>query len=146
MFRRYDQFIFIDSDNAVVRSEIFDMLHRRAKDFDFLATYGFGKPSSWMYESDFNSGLMFVRTLPEVDYDELPKLMWKLNTNNDQHVISKFVRMYYRRWDSLSLRWHCRYLFMKHNNIHPSNCLTFHAREPYLSELFQAANRSLLTM
>lgn len=122
------EFVFIDSDLIILREEFMAALVARTRHFDFLATYGFGRYDKWHYNAPFNSGLMFIRRLDGIDYSKMIDMMQEMGNNNDQNVISVFVRKYYTRWDSLSLKWHCRYLHRPEHSIKFEDCFTFHGR------------------
>lgn len=126
------EFVFLDSDLIILRDEFMPALQQRALYFDFLAAYGFGNYSRWRYSAPFNSGLIFVRRLPGIDYEKMISLMYEMGTNNDQNVISAFVHKYYKRWDTLSLNWHCRYLYRREHDIPFDECFTFHGRRQAL--------------
>lgn len=138
-----DEFVFIDSDLIILRDDFMPALLGRTKHFDFIASYGFGNYSRWKYSGPFNSGLMFVRRLDHIDYHELIALMTSLGTNNDQNVISDFIHRKYKRWDTLSLQWHCRYLFRSEHDIDFHDCFTFHGR---WNDLKSALNRENFTL
>lgn len=123
------EFVFLDSDLVILKDELMPRLQARTIGFDFLATYGFVTHKEWTYHAQFNSGLMFIRRLDEVNYDELFALKSKIQTNSDQVVISRFVHENYIRWDILSLQWHCRYLDRPEHSIDISDCFTFHAHD-----------------
>lgn len=126
-------FVFIDSDLIILKQDFMPALQARTTHFDFLAAYGFGPYRNWRYSSQFNSGLMFIRRLSSINYTDMIQLMHTMGTNNDQNVISAFIQSHYARWDTLSLRWHCRYLFRSEHNINFSTCLTFHGRQKALN-------------
>lgn len=120
------EFILLDSDLVILDDIFIPAMVSRTTYFDFVAAYGFGKPENWNYGMHFNSGLMYMRRLDGLDYDELLDIKEELGANGDQIVVSKFVHTYYTNWDVLSLRWHCRFLDRPENSIDPANCLTFH--------------------
>lgn len=139
------EFVFLDSDLVILKDELMPRLEARTIGFDFLATYGFVTHKEWTYRAQFNSGLMFIRRLDDVDYEKSFALKSKIQTNSDQVVISRFVHENYVRWDVLSLRWHCRYLDRPEHSIDISDCFTFHAhdeiRRKYLAN-FEWSNTS----
>lgn len=124
-----EEIVFIDSDLLLLRQEFLPALKARTEHFDFLASYGFGSYDTWKYSSPFNSGLMFMRRLQGLDYELLMKMMVDMNGNNDQNIISAFVRQFYARRDTLSLQWHCRMLNRPEHNINFDDCFTFHGRD-----------------
>lgn len=138
-------FVFLDSDLILLKDRFIPALRARTEHFDFLAAYGFGVSQNWRYTSQFNSGLMFLRRLQSVNYSKLVDIMYDMGTNNDQNVISTFIQRYYENWDTLSLRWHCRYLYRKEHNINFTDCMTFHGRNQALSQVLNASNLQLMT-
>lgn len=144
MVETFDTFVFLDSDLIILDERFGDMLAARAQHVDFLAAYGFMPYANWRYLSMFNSGLMFMRRLPGVNYTSMMDMMFELKTNNDQNVISTFVLRTYQNWDTLSLKWHCRYLFRLEHDIPLGHCLTFHGRlKSFRGALATDRNRSL---
>lgn len=146
LMRTRDEMVFIDSDLVILKDEFLPALASRTAHFDFLASYGHGNPSNWRYTAPFNSGLMFMRRLEGLNYTILMDLMSEMGTNNDQNVISFFVQQFYRRWDSLSLKWHCRYLYKREHNIDFNDCFTFHGRYAALQSISKNANILLRKM
>lgn len=144
MISQRREFLFLDSDLVILQPKFLDLMYSRSREFDFLATYGFGDPCKIKYSSPFNSGLMFFRRLHNLNYSKLNELQWEMSTNNDQNVISSFVQSYYKNWDTLSLQWHCRYLHLANNNIPYDQCLTFHGRGPAMSAITNKLNNTLL--
>lgn len=140
----FKEMVFLDSDLIVLREDFVDRLLARSAHFDFLAAYGFGHPCNMRFHTPFNSGLMFIRMIPNVNYSKMVDIMWELNDNNDQNIISKAVRRQYSNWDTLSLRWHCRYLYKEGYDIPPSECYTFHGRSKALSDFLWKTNSTLL--
>ncbi|PXF43964.1 hypothetical protein BWQ96_06274 [Gracilariopsis chorda] len=136
--------VFLDSDVIILREDFVDRLLARTAHFDFLAAYGFDHPCKKRFHTPFNSGLMFIRTIPNVNYSKMVDVMWKLNNNNDQNMISKFVQRQYVNWDTLSLRWHCRYLYKEGYDIPAKDCYTFHGRSKALNDFLQKTNSTLL--
>lgn len=144
LMRTSGEIVFLDSDLVILRPDFPDALQTRAQHFDFLASYGFGNTCSWKHTSPFNSGLMFIRRLSSVNYAHMLTLMRRMGGNNDQNVISPFVRDRYLRWDTLSLRWHCRYLHKAQNDIPVDQCFTFHGRGRAVASVMSKLNRTLL--
>lgn len=138
----YREIVFIDSDLIVVKPEMFDAMYARTKHFDFLAAYGFVKPSFNLY-SNFNSGFMFMRKLPHLDYTHMETMMRERGYVNDQAVVSSFVQENYQHWDSLAMQWHCRFIYQKNMNIRPSDCYTFHGRGPELVRFLHDINLTI---
>lgn len=144
MVTRLTEFAFLDADLAILNSAFMDRLYRRSRDFDFLASYGFGDLCDRAYYSTFNSGLFFIRRVAAVDYGELISMAWELGTNNDQNALSKFVFRRYQHWDTLGLRWHCRFLYKKGYDIDPRECYTIHGRGKAVQDAMKQVNVSLL--
>lgn len=146
----FEEFVFLDSDLVILHGEFLDRLYRRSRDFDFLASYGFGNPCEMRYTAMFNSGLFFMRRLEGVNYSEMVDLMWSKGGNNDQNVISQFVRDQYLDWDVLSLKWHCRFLEnlpkkgMRGPGIPIRDCYALHGRGSSFWRRLDEANRTLL--
>lgn len=126
MLKTMPEFIILDSDLVILDDIFIPAMVSRTAYFDFVAAYGFGKPENWNYAMHFNSGLMYMRRLEGLNYDELHDIKEELGANGDQIVVSRFVHKYYKNWDVLSLRWHCRFLDRPENSIEPTDCLTFH--------------------
>lgn len=138
------EFVFLDSDLIILKDHFMDRLFARSRDFDFLASYGFGDPCQRTYQSPFNSGLFFIRGLPGINYGDLIDMSWKMKSNNDQNTISKFVVANYEDWDTLSLKWHCRFLNRRKFGIRPEECYTLHGRGNTIWETLQDVNKTLL--
>jgi len=131
----YGEFIFLDADLLVIQpKELFYGMASRALSTDFLATYAhkpaFNHPHK--YFTPFNSGMMFIRHIPTANYTDLVPRMYRLNRNSHQTILSLFIFEFYgNRWDSLSWKWHCRFLMSLGHDIDPSHCLTIHDRDEY---------------
>lgn len=125
----YDQYVFLDSDLVIMNDAFMPALLVRTEHFDFIAAYGFPRKGSWTYRWFFNSGLFFIRRIDGLNYTEMIDIRDKLNKNGDQIAISEFVHAYYERWDVLSLRWHCRFLYRSEYSIDPKDCLTYHGHD-----------------
>lgn len=139
------EFIFVDSDFLILNDTFMPALEARAAHFDFLATYNFMPPASLKFLSSFNSGLMFLRRIDGLNYDEMRRIMHRQGFNNDQNTISMFIHRYYVRWDTFSLRWHCRFLDRPENNIEVHACIGFHAKRKAREVFLKERNFSLLT-
>lgn len=133
---RTEQFVMLDSDLVILDHQFMPALLARAQFVDFLAAYGFARETKFRYTRQFNSGLMYVRRLDHLNYSKIFDINDEHQTNGDQIIISHFIHRYYERWDSLSLKWHCRFLYREEHSIPISHCLTFHghqnARDVYL--------------
>lgn len=109
---------------------------------DFLARPA---PGAQGYAATLNSGLVFIRKVKGLDYLGLERLRWTLRGNNDQNALTKFVLGHYDNWDTLSPRWHCRYVQTVDADIPLDSCYTVHSRQGYLYVL-KKLNRTLLTV
>lgn len=146
------EFVFLDSDLVILHKDFLDRLQTRSQDFDFLASYGFMNSCNNRYYQPFNSGLFFLRQLEGLNYSEMMGLMQREEFDNDQNAISKFVTEKYRDWDTLSLKWHCRFLGQKARrgravaDISLRDCYTLHGRGEMFFRRLGAANRTLMTL
>lgn len=127
MIKATSEFVFLDSDVVILKDEFMPALQIRSKHFDFLGTYGSQSLEKQLYRSQFSSGLMFIRRIDGLFYDEIFDIRDELVTNGDQQIISKFIHKYYSRWDVLSFKWHCRYLERPEFAMNISDCFTYHA-------------------
>lgn len=143
MVTQLGEFALLDADLTILDPTFMDRLYRRSRDFDFLASYGFGDICDRVYYSTFNSGLFFMRRMAGVNYSELVSVAWELRSNNDQNALSKFVYRRYEYWDSLSLRWHCRFLHKRGFEIEPRECFTIHGRGKAVKDVLEKVNVSL---
>lgn len=135
----FDAFAFIDSDLIIVQpGQFIPALLARTKHFDFLAPYAYQQLSNWRYTNQFNSGLFFIRRNQTVDYNGLLDEWNRMKSSNDQIVFSSFVRKTTRKWDSLSLKWHCRNLERTENNIRMEECYTQHSKKLARKALFDS--------
>lgn len=126
---RLGAFFYMDSDLIVTRPEFFSALQARANNHDWLAAYGHrARRESPSYRNRFNSGLFFIRKLPDISYSELIPMMYQMDTGNDQSVLSEFVFARYRNWDSLSVRFNCRGILRFNDQVPPEHCLAIHDR------------------
>ena len=130
LFDYFDEFVLLDSDLLILKDEFLDRLSARTRVHDFLATYGhmmmITLPQS--YKSSFNSGLLFMRRLSGLDYNEIATIYEDSTATGDQNIISRFVQKRYDNWDTLSWKWHCRGLLKYKQNIPVSHCYTIHDR------------------
>lgn len=143
MVIKLGEFALLDADLTILNPIFMNRLYRRSRDFDFLASYGFGDICDRVYYSTFNSGLFFIRRIAQVDYSELVSTAWELRSNNDQNALSRFVYRRYEHWDSLSLRWHCRFLQKRGFEIEPRECYTIHGRGKSVTNVLKKLNISL---
>jgi hypothetical protein len=149
------EFIYVDFDMAMLYPTVLEELKVRSQTTDFLATRAHASfRKSPGYRSDFNSGLVYIRKVPEVDPMLLRQYMYANFTNGrlDQAVLSDFVHHHYKRWDELSIKWHCRLINIQSNlsgrkntDIYPDmdihDCQTIH---PPTDEILAELNYTLL--
>ena len=139
------EMVFIDSDLLILHPQFLIFLQARAAVHDFLATYGHWTMASWNYYRDINSGLVFIRRLPHLNYSEMVDRLYKRHAWKDQVILGKFVQEKYKNWDTLSWRWHCRALKTMKQDIPYTECYTIHDRLDYRNAL-KAWNKTLLTI
>lgn len=141
---RYPEFIFLDHDLVVLKPSFFEALHDRTRHHDFLAARDQGPSIDTYTTKHFNSGLVFIRRLPDVDPMLLREILYeKPKRNYDQVTLSKFVQRYYKNWDELSIKWHCRALPAYHSDVPLEHCYTLHP--PYPDQL-KELNFTYLTL
>jgi hypothetical protein len=107
------EFIFLDFDLAMLYPTVLEEVKVRSRTTDFLATRAQASfRRSPRYRNDFNSGLVYIRKIPEADPMLLRRYMYAdvANGNQDQAILSYFVHHHYKRWDELSIKWHCRFV------------------------------------
>lgn len=136
------ELLFLDNDLIILKEEFLDYMHVRSRVHDVLAEYGHFNRSSHRYYTPLNSGLLFIRALPDLDYEEMKGEQYFAN-NNDQNAISRFVFDKYKNWDSLSLKWHCRFLQREGFDIPYDECYTLHDRREWPS-IMSSLNKELL--
>lgn len=139
------ELVFLDSDLIILRDDFLDKLAFRSIIADFLASYVPTKRVLTDFYANINSGLFFMRWLPNVDYTAMRGTMIARGMLGDQNALGKFVQTTYKSWDTLSVRWHCRLLKREGYNIPPEECFTHHddiERVPFLRSL----NRTLETI
>jgi hypothetical protein len=113
LLQQQDEFVFVDFDLVMLYPTVLQELRARSQTTDFLATRAHGsfnkKPK---YREDFNSGLVYIRHVPEADPALLRQYTYTkvANAHYDQAILSYFVHQHYHRWDELSIKWHCRLL------------------------------------
>lgn len=120
----FQEFVFLDSDLLILKDFFLDHLSKRAMAHDFLASYAHKFVDSFSYTKQFNSGLVFIRRLPGLDYHKLEDLLYERKTQREQGIISNFVQSNYRNWDVLSWKWHCRMLQRLSQDIPLADCYT----------------------
>ncbi|KAG7374934.1 hypothetical protein IV203_014029 [Nitzschia inconspicua] len=106
-----NEFIFVDFDVLMLSLSVLEELQLRSQTTDFLATRAHTRfREKPLYRHDFNSGLVYMRKVPEADPMLLRTYLYGNVTNSfrDQSVLSYFVHHHYKRWDELSFKWHCR--------------------------------------
>jgi hypothetical protein len=127
MMLRYPEFILLDHDLVIVKPSFFGALYSRTRHHDFLAARDQGPGMLGRYKKTFNSGLVFIRRLPNVDPMLLRDYLYTKNTlNYDQSTLSTFIFLHYTNWDELSIRWHCRALPAYHRDVPYEDCYTLH--------------------
>jgi len=135
----------LDDDLIIMKEEFVERLYVRSRVHDALATPGHGEWKVSKYNSHFSVGLLFVRTLPGINYRTMTDSMYERQKNRAQGIISEFIQENYSNWDTLSLRWHCRILRDIGNDIPYSECYTIHdMREG--PEMLAALNKTLLRL
>jgi len=70
--------------------------------------------------------------------------MYKYKSGSDQSMLTGFVHDYYKHWDTLSWKWHCRAIIRLKNDVPPKQCLTIHDRGED-DILLKYLNRTMLT-
>lgn len=83
--QRFSAFIFMDTDFVILKDIFIPELQSRTQYSDFLAIYVFSPVASWRYTTAFNSGLMFMRRLENVDYGSMLDNYQQRNSNGDQN-------------------------------------------------------------
>lgn len=125
----FREMVFLDDDLVILKDYFLDRLAVRAQAHDFLATYGHTESTDGVkYVRNFNSGLVFIRWIPGLDYGRMERRMYEVQAMNDQGIISWFVQSYYTNWDVLSWKWHCRLLHKLKQDMPPEVCYTLHDR------------------
>lgn len=142
--RQFREVLILDDDLLIMKHTFLDHLAARAQAHDFLATYGHDTITSVRYLRNFNSGLMFMRWLPTINYDEMTEALYRNQGARDQSTISWFVQKRYSNWDVLSWKWHCRML-LKKQDIPPSECYTLHDRNE-VSQVLKVLNATRLSI
>lgn len=120
------EIVFMDADLILLRDDVLDKLAVRTTAHDFLAAYSQGNRNLSNFYHRINSGFFFMRWLPGIDYGEIKQIMYEIGTKSDQRCLSLFVKERYRNWDTLSYRWHCRFLQSSGYNIPWKECYTHH--------------------
>lgn len=142
---RYEEFLFLDNDLIIMKSEFLDHMWARSRAHDFLASYAHLSVNSSRYLRNFNSGLMFIRRLPNVNYTNLRASLYFHRKEQDQGVVSNFFQENYRNWDSLSWKWHCRNLNHGYQDVPPEACYTLHDRNE-VNDYLKKMNTTRLTI
>lgn len=144
---RFKEVVFLDADLVVLDPNFYKYLAARAYVHDFLAPYAEGSYNeSFKYRNTFNGGLMFIRTIPGANHSDLLPMMYRFNSGCDQYMVSAYIHKYYRNWDSLSWKWHCRGLKQYKMDIPIEDCITLHQRGPEGWELLEKLNYTLKTI
>lgn len=146
MVPRLGEMVYLDSDLIIMRRDFLDRLYWRSRGHDFLASYdpsGYGKEVK--YYNFINSGLFFMRSVKSANYSDLVPRMYKARTGFDQSVLTRFVHQYYKHWDTLSWRWHCRNMLRMKQDTPLRECYTIHDRNEW-PKLLKMMNYTLLTI
>lgn len=142
------EFVFLDFDLIILDGGLFEEMYSRSRTNDFLATRAHGTfNAAPKYRKGFNSGLVFIRTIPEADPLLLRKYLYSgvTRADYDQRVLSYFVHQHYKRWDELSIKWHCRKLGKAvYSDMPLSDCVAFHPQNEEELERLKS-NYTLLT-
>eukprot|EP00737_Agarophyton_chilense_P002733 gb/GEZJ01003138.1/.p1 GENE.gb/GEZJ01003138.1/~~gb/GEZJ01003138.1/.p1 ORF type:complete len:281 (-),score=16.32 gb/GEZJ01003138.1/:701-1543(-) len=141
----YGSFLFLDNDLLIMKREFLDHMLQRSRAHDFLASYAHQTVNSSKYLRNFNSGLMFIRRLPNVDYNLLRASLYFHKLEQDQGVVSDFFQKIYVNWDSLSWKWHCRSLKRTNQDVPVEECYTIHDRSEVV-DLLKELNRTRLSI
>lgn len=146
ILEEYRELVLLDNDLLVLKPYFLDRLQARSKAHDFLATYGHtGIMNATDYLRNFNSGLVFIRRLPGLNYTVMKDIMYRSRSRNDQGIISGFVQDHYGNWDTLSWKWHCRGLKALKQNIPAHDCYTVHDRREMEDILHELGMQRLTT-
>lgn len=144
MLAKFKEIVLLDADLLILKKEFLDHLQIHSAAHDFLATYGHaGINEPRKYYRNFNSGLVFMRWLGELDYNIMKQDLYRSKKAQDQGILSGFVQTYYKNWDVLSWKWHCRALKRRDIDIPPSECYTLHDRTEG-DEVLEGLNRTRL--
>lgn len=71
--------------------------------------------------------------------------MYDLKSEKDQSIISWFVQSFYNNWDTLSYKWHCRFLHRENQDIPPGHCYALHDKSE-ADEILRELNMTRLTI
>lgn len=145
MVNIFDEFVFLDNDLIILQPSFFPHLFYRSRQHDFLASYGHDFSIPQTYYRNFNSGLFFIRRNPSLNYTLMRTQMYDLKSDKDQSIISWFVQTFYTNWDSLSYKWHCRFLHREKQDIPPGHCYTLHDKSE-TDEILHEINMTRLTI
>lgn len=146
MVREYGEFVHLDSDLIIVKPFFLDRLYWVSRAHDFLANYdqtGYGKAVK--YYNHVNGGFFFMRYVRGANYSDMLPRMYRYKTGNDQGILSGFVFDFYKRWDTLSWKWHCRNVLMMQQDTPVSECYSIHDRREQ-RQLRAMINYTLLTI
>lgn len=142
----FREMVLLDDDLLILKDYFLDRLAKRAQAHDFLASYGHaGSVRNGSYLQDFNSGLLFIRWLPRLDYSRMERRLYDTESKRDQSIISWFVHSYYANWDILSWKWHCRLLHRLEQDMPPEVCYTLHDQRE-MKEILSEMNFTRLSV
>lgn len=136
------ELVFLDSDLMIIKPAMMDRLYFRSRAHDFLASHA-QKLLGSSYFCEMNSGLFFMRWLPNLNYSEMGDIIREKKAIGDQIVLTTFVHRRYENWDTLSVRWHCRYLKRWGFDVPQEACYTIHDRHER-REMLKSMNISKL--
>lgn len=145
MIEAFDEFVFLDNDLIILKPVFLRHLYERSRQHDFLASYGHDFSIPQAYHRNFNSGLFFIRKQPGLNYTMMRAQMYDLKAVKDQPIVSWFIQSFYNNWDSLSYKWHCRFLRREKQDIPVEHCYTVHDQTE-VDGILQQLNMSRLTI
>lgn len=148
MLLEYKQFAVLDHDLIILKDSFPNALALRSLSNDFVATRAHShlRKNNSDYFRFFNSGLFFIRALPNHRPYVLREWFYgqEEKTNRDQRIFSQYVHKLYDNWDELSYKWNCRYLDLQ--NIPVQDCYTMHEGEQRVYPLLDSINFQFLTL
>lgn len=145
MVASFEEFAYLDNDLIILQPVFLENLYHRSRQHDFLASYGHDMTKKSTYRGNFNSGLFFMRRIPALNYTEMRSKMYEWRSIKDQSIVSWFVHKYYKNWDSLSYKWHCRFLIREKQEIPFEDCYTLHDKME-VEDILKKMNRTRLVI
>lgn len=125
LINTYEEFAFIDRDLLILKDSLLPHFYPRTRAHDFLANYAQLQLTKEKYHIEFNTGLFFIRRLPNINYSELIPSFYRFGDNNDQSAVTWLIHTYYSNWDILSFKFHCRWVIDSWK-IPYKHCYTVH--------------------